>query len=684
MRALLVVLVLLASGAARGEGPSDRFEPIDVFSLEYASDPQISPDGERIVYVRRSADIMSDRFVSSLWLIDADGTDHRALAQGGGSYGSPRWSPSGDRILYTASEEGESELRVVWLDTRSSMTLATLPSAAMSPTWSPDGERIAFSMFVRDAGPTPAALPDQPEGAEWAEPAKVIDRVLYRADGRGFLEQGEAHQFILPADGGAPRRLTFGEYAHNGPISFTPDGKRLIFTSNQQPDWEFDPIDSEIFELTIETGEQRALTDRNGPDGSPAISPDGRRIAYVGFEDREQGYQINRLSVLDLETGATRTLTDDLDRSVRSPRWDPAGGAIYFQYDTRGVTTIGRVTLEGRRQIVASNVGGTTLGRPYASGSFSVGPGGRVATVVTSPTRPGDVAVGDSGGLTRLTRLNEDALGHKTLAEAEPLTVRSTAGDQPVQAWVMRPPWFDPGRTYPLVMEIHGGPFANYGPRFSAENQLFAGAGYIVVYANPRGSTSYGESFGNLIHHAYPGEDYDDLMTVIDAVLEREPVDPERMFVTGGSGGGVLTAWIVGKTDRFAAAVVAKPVINWISFALTADMYPYFEKYWFPGPAWEHVEHYWNRSPLSLVGGVTTPTMLLTGEEDLRTPIGESEQYFQALQMRGVPTRFVRIPGASHGIAARPSRLLAKVANIIQWFEEHDPATEEGERTAAR
>lgn len=236
---------------------------------------------------------------------------------------------------------------------------------------------------------------------------------------------------------------------------------------------------------------------------------------------------------------------------------------------------------------------------------------------------------------------------------------------------MVTPPDFDPQKRYPLLLEIHGGPFANYGPRFAAELQLFAAAGYVVLYVNPRGSTSYGEEFANLIHHNYPGQDYDDLMSGVDAVIAEGYVDPQQLYVTGGSGGGTLTAWIVGKTQRFRAAVVAKPVINWASFVLTADLSPVFARYWFGEMPWENPEAYWRRSPLSLVGNVTTPTLLLTGEEDLRTPMSETEQYYQALKLSGVETAMVRVPGASHSIARRPSQLIAKVAAILGWFERY-------------
>ena len=240
-----------------------------------------------------------------------------------------------------------------------------------------------------------------------------------------------------------------------------------------------------------------------------------------------------------------------------------------------------------------------------------------------------------------------------------------------MQGWVVTPPDFDPSKKYPLLLEIHGGPFAGYGGAFSAEIQLYAAAGNIVLYSNPRGSTGYGEEFGNLIHHDYPNHDYDDLMSGVDAVIARGSVDTNNLFVTGGSGGGVLTAWIVGHTHRFRAAVVAKPVINWYSFVLTADAPAFFYKYWFSGYPWENLEQYMRRSPISYVGNVTTPTMLLTGEEDYRTPSEEVEQFYEALKLLKVPTAMVRIPDASHEIAAKPSNMMAKVAYILAWFEKY-------------
>jgi len=432
-------------------------------------------------------------------------------------------------------------------------------------------------------------------------------------------------------------------------------------------------LNSEIHELTIATGEIRALTDRNGPDQSPALSPDGKSIAYLGFDDREQGYQITRIHVMNRDGTGSRVLSGSLDRDVDQPVWKKDGSGLFFQYDNLGNTRIAFIALDGKVQDLAANLGGVSHSRPYGGGSFSVAANGRFAYTRTRPEFPSDIATGQQGSaeVRHVTHVNDDLFGFKELGQTEEFWCESSFDKRKVQGWIVKPPGFDPQKKYPFILEIHGGPFANYGDRFTSEIQLFAAAGYVVLYANPRGSTSYGEEFGNLIHHNYPGQDYDDLMSAVDAVIARGYVDTNNLFVTGGSGGGVLTAWIVGKTDRFQAAVSAKPVINWYSFVLTSDGPVFFYRYWFPGFPWDHADHYLNRSPLSLVGNVKTPTMLLTGEADYRTPISESEQYYEALKLRKIDTALVRIPDASHGMEGRPSHLVSKVAHILKWFEIH-------------
>jgi acylaminoacyl-peptidase len=645
----------------------------DVFQLEYASDPQISPDGGQIIYERNFMDIMTDRGRSNLWVINSDGTRHRPLTTGNGNDTTPRWSPDGKRLLYVSDAGGSRQLFLRWLDTGQVAVLSNLTSPPSGISWSPDGKWIAFSMLVPDRKKPFVKMPPKPPGAEWAEPAKVIQSLQYRADGSGYLKDGYIHVFLLPAEGGTPRQLTRGNFHHGGAPVWTPDGAALILSANRNSDWEYDTLNTEIYEIKVSDGSMKTLTGRQGPDNSPVISPGGDKIAYLGFDDREQGYQVTGLYVMNRDGSGVRFLTESLDRSVSRPAWAPDGEGVCFQYDDEGNGKIGYVSLSGKIQTVVRDVGGLSLGRPYSGGVYSLAANGSFCFTLSRPDHPADVAVGRRGrsGSRRLTALNDDLFSQRELAQVEEIWWDSSFDGRKIQGWIAKPPGFDPQRKYPLILEIHGGPFANYGDRFAAEIQLYASAGYVVLYTNPRGSTSYGEEFGNLIHHNYPGEDYDDLMSGVDAVIEKGYVDRNRLYVTGGSGGGVLSSWIVGKTDRFAAAVVAKPVINWYSFVLTADNYGFFYKYWFPGYPWDHPEHYMKRSPLSLVGNVTTPTMLLTGEADYRTPMSESEQFYQALKLRKVDAALVRIPGASHGIAARPSNLVAKVAHILKWFENH-------------
>jgi acylaminoacyl-peptidase len=669
--ALLVVACRSVTAADFSE--ARRLHSIDVFQLEYADDVQISPDGSHIVYVRVSHDIMTDRTRRNLWIVDADGSNNRPLRSEARNFSQPRWSPDGTRIAYVSAADGSPQLYVRWMDSGQTALLTNLVEPPDSIAWSPDGKTIAFTQFVPLSKPPLARPPDKPEGAQWAPPVKVIDTVQYRADGAGYLESGFQHIFIVSAEGGTPRQLTDGEFDDNGPLSFSPDGQRIWFSANRNPDWEREPQNSDVYVVDLATQHITPIAQRRGPDASPRISPDGKQVAYVGYDDRYQGYQVTHLYVVDAQGGEPRVVTAQFDRDIDNPRWAANSRGIYFTYDDRGVRKLGYTTLEGRISTLAEGLGGTDLGRPYMSGDFSVARNGRVAFTHNTPHRPADVATAVAkGGARVLTALNDDLFGNKTLGEVRALTWKSSKDQREIQGWVITPPDYDAAKQYPLILEIHGGPFAAYGPNYASELQLYAAAGYMVLYANPRGSTSYGEEFGNLIHHAYPGDDYFDLMSGVDALIAEGHVDADNLFVTGGSGGGVLTAWIVGKTDRFRAAVVAKPVINWSSFVLTADASSFFYKYWFGAQPWEQPQEYWRRSPLSLAGNVKTPTMLITGEADYRTPIEESEQFYQALKLRQVDTVMVRIPEASHGgMVARPSNLIAKVDNILAWFERY-------------
>jgi len=670
-RQLIPTVLLLAAAPALAQapaGPNRLFTGSDLFDLEMASDPQISPDGTRIAYVRRSADVMTDATRATIWLIDLKSGAQIPLVASPGSHFSPRWSPDGSRLAFVSASEGASpQLFVRWIATGATARITGLPASPDSITWSPDGTRIAYVMNVPGEGLKLGSAPPKPEGAKWAEPLEVIDRVTYRADGGGYIKPGFDHVFLVSADGGAPRQLTFGNFNDNGPLSWTPDGKTLMLSAVRSPEWERDFVNSEVYALDVASGGLTALTKRNGPDGAPAVSPDGRHIAYLGFDDVRRSYEDNELYVMDRDGGNPRSLTARLGQSIDVAVWAGDGKSLIVSYDNHGVKRVARIGLDGAVTKLADNLAGGGLDRPYTGGEFSVSRGGTIAYTGGTPLRPADVYVAGR----RLTRLNEDMLAAKTLGQVRPLPVKAPDG-RAIDAWLVTPPNWREGTRAPLILEIHGGPNAAYGPSFSTDDQLYAAAGYAVLYVNPRGSTSYGEEFANLIDRKYPGEDYDDLIAAVDAAIAAGVADPDNLFVTGGSGGGVLTAWIVGKTNRFKGAATQKPVINWTSEALTMDATMFTSRYWFDKLPWEDQESYWKRSPLSLVGNVTTPTLVVVGASDYRTPVSESEQYYAALQIRGVPTALVKVPGASHGgIASRPSQSAAKAAAILAWFEKY-------------
>jgi acylaminoacyl-peptidase len=665
--ALLVLLVL--SAPLRAQKPaSDRLTLKDIFELEWGADPQIAPDGKRVVFERQGFDIMKDNTKSALWIVNADGSDLRPLLDPTRQAGSPRFSPDGTKLLFVASVEGKSDIFVRWMDTGVEAKLTHLAESPRSIAWSPDGKWIAFSMFVPDDPKPFVTLPTPPAGADWGPPVQYIDQVQYRFDGRGYLRRGHAHIFVLPAEGGTARQITDGAWDDGAPV-WSPDGAAIVFSANRHADAEYEPNNSDIYEVAVTGGAVKALTSRYGPDNDPVVSPDGKTIAYTGFDDRHQGYQVTHIYLMNRDGSGSHSISDKLDRDANGLAWSRDGKGLYFQYDDQGDTKIGFITTAGVTSVLANQLGGLDLGRPYGGGSFTVANNGRFAFNFTTPDHPADIAVGAAGQqVVRLTRLNDDLFEHKTLGAVEEVWFPSSFDQRKVEGWIVKPPGFDATKKYPLLLEIHGGPFANYGARYATEIQLYAAAGYVVLYTNPRGSTSYGEEFGNLIHHDYPNHDYEDLMSGVNAVVAKGYVDTTNLMVTGGSGGGVLTAWIVGHTNRFRAAVVQKPVINWYSFVLTADADAFFTKYWFPGMPWDNQEQYMKRSPITYVGNVTTPTMLITGAVDYRTPSSEAEQFYEALKLRKIPTAMVRVPNASHEISAIPSHMMAKVAYILGWF----------------
>ena len=690
--AMIGILAALAAFSARAD-PPQRFTSAHLFDVAYATDPQISPDGQAIAYVRMSMDIETDRARSSIWLIDLSTGEEKPLARGAGSYAAPRWSPDGTRILYVAHNGGRIQLRAIDRSDRSVETVIRLPQLPAGARWSPDGSRIAFAMFTPTDPPRLGATLEKPEGARWASSFTYYDRLEFRSDGRGYLPPGAMQVYVVPAEGGRFRRLTMGPVAYFDPTWL--DDENLLVTSEALNDAERNPQEAEIHRLEVSTGKLTQLTTRRGPDRAATPSPDGKRIAYLGWDEVETGpspYRMTGVYVMDPDGSNPRPITARLDREPpngsgrASLAWAPDGRGVYALVEDRGEVALIHVALNGRMEELARDVGGANFGRPYASGAFSVSQSGVIAYTQARPDRPAEVATIKRGeSPVRRTDLNADSLGEVALASLEEIHVRSPYDGQTIEAWIAHPPGFDPDGSYPLVLEVHGGPYAMYGPTFSPEIQRYAAAGYVVVYANPRGSTGYGAAFAREIDQNFPGNDHDDLMGVVEAVARRPYVDDRRLFVTGGSGGGTLTAWMIGKTDRFAAAAVVKPVINWTSWVLASDASAFAKRYWMGDKApWEDPDGYWRRSPLSLVGNVNTPTLVMVGDEDWRTPAWEAEQYYTALKLKGVEAMLARAPGAAHAIAARPSQLAGKVDSILAWFARHDPVllAERGEHAA--
>ena len=526
---------------------------------------------------------------------------------------------------------------------------------------------------------TMGIIPSPPEGAEWAEPIVVETRTQFRVDGAGYLPFSRHQVFLMPTQGGAAQQLTQGQQDHNSAIEWLPDSSGLLLSINFKNNVN-KPWDTDIVRLDLQTRQLSAFTTQSGPDSAPKISPDSKRIAWVGHQDKPSVYHEYQLYTAKLDGSDIRELTSDHDLSVIDFAWHPDNQQHYIQYEERGQNVLALLAADGSVSVLTDKLSGWELDQPYVQGQFSASAG--VAAVTLGDTiTPTELGVVDrQGRVQMITDFNRSLHNSVRLATVEERTVKSSVDQREIQYWIMRPPNFDANKSYPMMLQIHGGPWASYGPQFAANNQLYAAAGYVVVYGNPRGSTGYGADFAHTIDFNFPSRDYDDLMDMVDDTVAMGFVDKQQLYVFGGSGGGTLTAWIVGKTDRFRAAVAVNPVINWTSLALTSDLDKLIANYWFTDLPWENPSDYWSYSPLSLVGNVSTPTMLMTGEEDWRTPIWDAEQYFNALQIEGVDTALVRVPGASHQIEHRPSQLLAKVNAILAWFERYSKPTKASKR----
>ena len=674
MRHIIVLLIFVNSfQLVFSQGSKSIFKPLDVFSLEWAVNPQISPDASQIIYKRSGFDIMNDTSKGNLWILNTDGTSHRKLTSREVNESKATWSPDGNRIAFVSNTKEGSEIYMYWVLTGQIAKLSQLEMSPGNITWSPDGKLIAFTMFKSEKLPVVIKMPQKPKGANWAKPARITNRLKHEADGRGYLKPGFTHIYTIPSQGGTPEQITSGNYNHTGTLSFSPDSKSIYFSANRVEDWEYDFRNSEVYNVDIYTKLIKVLTSQKGPDFSPKVSPNGKKIAFLGFKDNVQAHQ-NRVLYLMNSNGKNRTtISGNFDNSISNIVWDSLGNGLYFTYDEKGNSKVAYISLNGKVTKLADNLGGTTIGRPYASGSFSVAKNGTIVYTHTRPEYPSELAViKDKKSSKLITNLNEDLLSRKVLGKTEEVWYTSSFDGRKIQGWLVKPPFYDSRKKYPLLVENHGGPILNYGDRFTSEIQLYAADGYVVFYPNPRGSTSYGEEFANLLYNNYPGQDYNDVMDGVDYLVKKGIVDNNKLFVTGGSAGGIMTAWMIGKNKRFKAAVVVKPVMNWISKTLVADNYFGYANSRYPGQPWENFETYWKFSPLSLVGNISTPTMVMVGMNDLRTPPSEAKQLYHALKLRKIETVLVEIPGASHGIAKKPSNLISKVAHVLAWLNKYN------------
>jgi len=664
IRLSALAVILAASALAPFDASSQELRKLSLetyLDMESVSNPQISPDGSQVIYTRGWVDKMNDRRESSIYIMNSDGSKHRFLVDGSGA----TWSPDGTRIAYTAEgEPGGSQIWVRWMDAEGMETQITrVEKGPGSIEWSPDGTKISFTMNVDGEPAWTVTPPGRPKGANWTEGPKVVTRADYRQDRAGYVDTGWRHIFVVPAEGGTPRQLTDGDWNHSAG-RWTADGASLVFSSLRTPDAELSWRESEIYSVDVTSGAITQLTDRKGADTGPVPSPDGELIAYRGIDAHTDTYRNMGIYVMAPDGSGSRLIPDDFDRQVSGGlMWAPDASGLYFTSNVSGSRELHFVDVDG-------GVERLTEGRHlFVISSFDQS--GTAVGTLTTPRHPGDVVsfeLGDPSRTTQLTHVNEDVLSGVTMGEVEEFWYDSE-DDLRIQGWIITPPDFDPEQRYPMMLSIHGGPHSMYTTGFNFAWQEHAANGYVVVYTNPRGSTGYGSAFANAIKNAYPGKDFDDLMNGVDEVVARGFIDENNMFVYGCSGGGVLTSWVVGHTDRFAAASANCPVTNWLSFVGTTDGIGWYRNFeHFP---WEDPSEHLRRSSLMYVGNVTTPTMLMTGEMDLRTPMPQTEEYYAALKVLGVPTAMVRFRNEWHGTSRTPSNFLRTQLFLREWFTMH-------------
>jgi dipeptidyl aminopeptidase/acylaminoacyl peptidase len=634
--------------------------PTDLFRIQWVSDAHLSPDGRLIAFTVTRLDEEADDYRSAIWMVPADGSaPPRRFTGGTGKDSAPRWSPDGARLAFLSERGGDkAQVYVIDIAGGEARKLTSIPQGAGAPVWSPDGTRLVT--VVRIGGADEGSKQDKQK----TSPARLITRLKYRANGEGFTYDRRRHLFVVDAVTGETRQLTDADWDDTQP-AWSPDGRCIVFVSARHHDRDHDHAE-DIFVVDAAGGEPVRLTPGGGACAQPTWSPDGRTIAYLGYADAEDTPRNSRLWLVPTAGGTPRCLTMGFDRHLEiadtaAPIWRADGTALIVGVQDRGTVGViqvqvadGMVTplLPGRRSVASYSVVGTTM-----------------AFTASEPHRPAEVYVCTGQSERQVSDLNANWRAEVELPELEHFTVQSDGHE--VDAWVMRPVGFEPGRRYPALVNIHGGPFAQYGWAFFDEFQVQAGAGYAVIGCNPRGSSGREEAFARAIIGC-PGEpDSADVLAALDEALRRyDFIEPTRLGLLGGSYGGYLTAWIVGHTDRFAAAAPERGLYNRYSKDGTSDIWSGYT--FLRVRQWEDPELYWRYSPIAYVRDIRTPLLILHSEEDLRCPIEQAEQLFVALKQMRREVRFVRFPGENHELSrsGKPSHRLQRSGYILDWFAE--------------
>ncbi|NOT33201.1 MAG: S9 family peptidase [Candidatus Eisenbacteria bacterium] len=677
--------------AARAPNATGARRPMredDLLRFVWVADPQISPDGARVAFTRVWVDRESDDYQTAVWIADAKTGGARALTSGKWD-SQPRWSPDGTRLAFVRKTAGDQppQLHVLPMAGGEAQCLTTLEKGAGAPAWSPDGTRIAFTSGTNPEIDTPEKTKNKPKH----EPARIVQKPVFRWNDQGFVDLEHLDQlWVIPAAGGSPRQLTRGEFAAGAP-RWSRDGRRVMFAADRRAEPWFGHEEARLYSVSPElesptTGEALELVaDYSGTVIAWAEREDGA-IATIGkLLDSSRFASYDQMDVLLSEgasplrkvrrVNATRdhAMGETLSADQHPPR---GGGGVPFAFAENGRVILTLASRHGGAMLVRVDLASgevrelTPIQRDISVGSATPD-GRRWALTVGSPTTPGDLAIFDTanGELRTLYAPNQDWLAEIALGAIEEIWYPSFDGKQ-IQGWMVRPPDFDPKGSYPLVLEIHGGPHTAYGVAFFHEFQVLAGAGYVVLYTNPRGSTSYGESFADCIQYRYPGDDVQDLLLGVDEVVKRGSIDVKRLGVTGGSGGGLLTNWIIAHDQRFAAAVTQRCVADWISMVYSSD-FALFMPYWFRRQPHEDPKEYLDRSPYMMADRIQTPLMVIHSEEDWRTPIGQGETMFRALLQQRKTCVMVRFPGENHELSrsGMPTRRVQNQEHIRAWFD---------------